>query len=323
MGAFSLSDSRLELLRSANDIPAPPIGRAGFPPPHAGFILALTDPTPDGVNAAWRAGLVARDRGVPLQLLCVHSDASERASVQTAVRELADRIRRRLHVPACADRVPGVLHEQLRARSERAGLLVVPWKRGNPLVDLLLGSQAERLFRSLFLPTLVVRRPALGSYRRVLVPVKLDADASTLVKAARSMSRGPRMQVLHVVDTWEDSVLRRAGVPEPAVRLQRQHRSRHASSALDEIIRRAGAHEEGASAQVSMGHVSACVLRTARAGDAQLIVAGRERRSLLAELLLPSVTQRLLLEAAADVLVLPVSPQDVAFDAAVPHGATH
>src|SRR5690606_4915826 len=154
------------------------------------------------------------------------------------------------------------------------------------------------------LPMLVVRRPAFTSYRRVLVPVKLDADAVALIGAARSVSRDPRMRVFHVLDTAHEGVLRLADTSERALRLQRHRRSRTAYTVLNP---RSGAHEQGASALISFGHVPARVLEIARAGGAQLIVAGKERRSLLAELFFfGGVTQRLLADAEADVLVLPV-----------------
>jgi nucleotide-binding universal stress UspA family protein len=126
--------------------------------------------------------------------------------------------------------------------------------------------------------------------------------------------------VFHVLDTWQDGALRLADASERALRLQRQHHSRRAYSALEEIIRCAGAHEQGTASLVSFGHVAARVLAIARAGNAQLIVAGKERRSLLSELFFPSLTQRLLLDATADVLVLPISALNETLGVPLPQG---
>ncbi|RYF40234.1 MAG: universal stress protein [Comamonadaceae bacterium] len=244
-------------------------------------VVVLMDAGPAAANAAWRAALLARDRAAPLHLLHVRADARGLDEARA-------------------------LLQQLAAWSGRAGIVVVPESRGGLWPDLLLGSLAERIQRTLPLPVLVVRRPAFASYRRVLVTVKLDADAVHLIAAARSVSRDPRMRVFHVLDTAQDGSIRLAGASERTLRMQQHRRARTAYTALNELIARAGAHEQGAAALVSRGHVPTRVLEIARSGNAQLIVLGKERRSLFADLLFGGVTQRLLADADTDLLVLPV-----------------
>lgn len=318
VGAFPLPERRLDMFRLGGHLPAAVPDGAGSVPLRQGCVLALIDLGAQGTNAAWRAGLVARDRGVPLHLLCVQSDARELDAVEARVQELARQVRQRLHIAAHATCVSGGLREQLAAHAGDAGLLVLPWRRGNPLVDALLGTLPERLSRALSTPMLVVRRPAFSSYRRVLVPVKLDADAVALVTAARAMSRDPRMRVFHVLDTTQEGSLRLADTSERVLRLQRQRRARTAYGVLNAAITRAGAHEHGAVALVSFGQVPLRVLEIERAGNAQLVVAGKERRSLISEALSAGVTRRLLREASADVLVLPVRAPDPGGGAALP-----
>jgi nucleotide-binding universal stress UspA family protein len=305
VGAFSLLERRLEISRFANDTPAASAGGAGCAPMQGRCVLGVTDLTPEGANAAWRAGLVARDRGVPLHLLCVQADARGIAGVEAAVRNLARQLQQRLHVVTSASCMAGSLRDHVAAFSERAGLLVLPWRRGNALIDAVLGTLPERIYRTLFIPMLVVRQPAFSSYRRVLVPVKLEGDAVSMITAARNVSRDPRMRVFHVLGTSHEESLRVADVSERALRLQRQHRSRAAYTMLNEFIARAGAHE-GAAALVSFGHVPTRVLEIARANRAQLLVLGKARRSLLSELFFASLSKSLLSNAEADVLVLPV-----------------
>jgi nucleotide-binding universal stress UspA family protein len=305
VGAFSLLERRLEVFRFSNDMPAGSAGGAGCAPIQGRCVLALTDPTPEGANAAWRAGLVARDRGVPLHLLCVQADARGLAGVEAPVQKLARQLQQRLHVVTSASCMAGRLRDHVAPFSGRAGLLVLPWRRGNALVDAVLGTLPERMHRSLFIPMLVVRQPAFTSYRRVLVPVKLDGHAVSMITAARGVSRDPRMRVLHVLGTSHEESLRVADMSERALRLQRQHRTRAAYTMLNESIARAGAHE-GAAALVSFGHVPARVLEVARASKAQLLVLGKERRSLLSELFFADLPKCLLFDAEADVLVLPV-----------------
>lgn len=314
MGAFPLPRPWPGVFRLATEPAAVPPGDARAPLLQARCVLAAVDPGPAGTNAAWRAALVARDRGAPLHLLCVQADGRSVAQLQPPMQALARKLQQRLHVTTTVSCVSGAPRQRIAELADRVGLLVLPWARGNALLDAFIGTPAERLFRSLSLPMLVVRRPAFASYRRVLVPVKLDADAVTLIAAARSVSRDPRMRIFHVLDTALEGALRLADTSERTLRLQRHRRSRKAYTLLNELITRAGAHEQGASALVSFGHVPARVLAIARAGGAQLIVAGKERRSLLSELFFGGVTQRLLSGADADVLLLPVQERAGAAD---------
>lgn len=308
MGTFSLFEHRLELLHFAGEMPAAPAGDAARIPLQDRCVLALADATPQGTNAAWRAGLLARDRGAPLHLLGVAGHAGGLAAAEAAVQDLARQLQQRLNVATTATTAssPGSLREHLAAFSGRAGLLVLPWRRGNLLADAVLGAWPQRMQRVLSIPMLVVRRPALGSYRRVLVPVKLDAAAVSTIAAARSVSRDPRMRVIHVLDTGCEGKLRLADSPERALRLHRQGCTRAATAALGELIARAGAQADGATALVSFGHVPARVLDVARAGNAQLLVVGKQRRPALAQAFFADVTGCLLSGTGSDVLVLPL-----------------
>jgi nucleotide-binding universal stress UspA family protein len=220
--------------------------------------------------------------------------------------DLARHLQQRLHVVTTASCATGRLRDHIARFIDRAGLLVLPWQRRNAVFDAMFGALPERLHRTFRIPMLVVRQPALASYRRVLVPVKLESHAVSMIKAARSLSRDPRMRLLHVLGTSPEESPRIAEVSERALRMQRQYRSSTAYVVLNELMARAGADEDGAAAVVSFGHVPARVLEVARASKAQLIVVGKERRSLLSEIFFTDLPKCLLFNAEADVLFLPV-----------------
>ena len=233
-------------------------------------VVTLADATPAGQQAAWRGALVARDLGLPLELLDADDDAAGR----------------------------------LARLAPRAGLLVLPYRRGHPVADCLLGTAPERIFRSVSVPTLVVKGPATTSYRRVLVPVELDEDAAHLIHAARCLSRAPRIRVLHVLDRGQEHSLRLADAPEQALRSQRQRRSRAAYAVLQRAISGAGASDRTA-ALVSFGDAGTRVMEVARASRAQLVVLGKRGLSAIEQLFTTSVSNRLIRGGGADVLLLP------------------
>ncbi|TFY99034.1 universal stress protein [Ramlibacter humi] len=233
-------------------------------------VLALLDDSPQGRQAGLRAEMIARGLGVPLDLL-----------------------------PA------GAAPARVAAMCSGAGLLVLPYQPGHAIAECLWGTPPERASRWLDMPTLVVARPAIAPYRRVLVPVQLDDDAAPLIDAARQLSGEARLRVLHVLDRRVESSLWLADAPEPAMRAQRQRRSLAARVALDRAITLARADDRTAS-MVSSGDVAARVLESACGSRTQLVVMGRRRRSLLGQLLTGSIATRVIGAGHADVLLLPL-----------------
>lgn len=283
----------------------------GMPQPFfaGGCVLAVMDATPEGKQAAWRGALLARDCGMPLHLVHAEPNVHAMASAQSHAHRLSHQVRHRLGVACTAEAVGPGLERWVTDLATDIGLLVLPHRRGNVLSECLFGTSAERFFQTVFVPTVVVKRPATSSYRRVLVPVDLDDHAALLIDAAGCISRSPRIRVLHVLNREPEQSLRLADVPEHALRAQRQRRSRDAYALLNREIARAGASERAA-AVVSFGSAACRVLEVARASRAQLAVLGKRRWSLVEQLFTASVSTRLVSDGGADVLLLPLQDRD-------------
>jgi nucleotide-binding universal stress UspA family protein len=184
-------------------------------------------------------------------------------------------------------------------------MLVLPSVRANPLREWIMGTQAERLIRLCRAPVLVVKRPALLAYRRVLVPLDVEEQAVSLIALAASLSRGSRVEVLHAIDAGDEKVLQGLDGAEGALSSFRQHRAQAAFLALHRLIEAAPTGEVATEAAIEFGDAQAVVLARARAWDAELVVIGKAQRGLLANYFLGGVTQRMLAHAPSDVLVQP------------------
>jgi len=269
-------------------------------------VLVITDLSKAGTHAAWRAGIVARDRKLPLHILSLHSAHRSAPATSAVLDKLARELRDRLLITVSAQAVRGdLLREGARAARE-AGLLVIAAPRAHSLSDWLLGSRAERLARRARTPVLVVRRPALTSYRNVIVPVALESESWGLIAAAGTLSRDPRMKVLHVLSTDHEDVMRLADVPERTIESERQRAAQRARGALLELIATAGAHEDGAVPAICFGHAPTRVLENERATGAELVVLGQRPHRSLVDLLPGGVARAVLRAAGADVLVVPL-----------------
>jgi nucleotide-binding universal stress UspA family protein len=273
-------------------------------------VLAITDPSPASANAVWRAALIAREHGAPMRLL--HAGRTRAAQAHDALEAIVAQVQARLAVPMDVEIVEGDPLAKAVAAARAAGLLVIGPRRSNALREWIAGTQAERLIRLCRIPTLVVKRPATpgrnaalaaaaepGRYGRVLVSVDLRPEAADLIAAATHFSRDPQMQVFHALGAG--SRPRSAGQPSPGgeTAMQRAH------AALMELVRSSGAQKLGAVSSVAFGRAAHCVLARERATGAELVVIGKRRRGLLADFILGGVTQQVLAQSQADVLVMP------------------
>ena len=248
-------------------------------------VLAITDLSKAGTNAAWRAGIVARDRKLPLHILSLQSTRGNAPGTQAVLDKLAHELRDRLLITVSAQAVRGDLLREGAQAAREAGLLVIAPPRAHPLSDWVLGTRAERLARRARTPVLVVRRPAFTSYRKVIVPVALESESSGLIAAARALSRDPGMKVLHVLPIDHEDAMRLADVPERTIHSERQRAAQQARGALLELIATAGAHEDGAVPAICFGHAPTRVLEKERATGAELLVLGQRSRRSLVDLL--------------------------------------
>jgi nucleotide-binding universal stress UspA family protein len=262
-------------------------------------VVAVYDAASAGANACWRAAMVAREWGATLHIL----HPQDRA--QSAIQELAQGIRQRTGIEVAVQAVRGSMVESALVLSHDAALVVLAARRGQPLLEWALGTRAETLLRRGGAPVLVVRQPALASYRRVLVPVSVDGGGAPLIALAASLARGSMLEVLHAVSVADEGVLRDMGGAEPALRSYRQYREQRAHLALHQLISAAAAEQAGAVAHVEFGDALGVLLARQRACDAELLVLGQRQRGLLLDRLRPGVTRRVLARSAADVLVQP------------------
>lgn len=269
-------------------------------------VLVLSDLSPAATNAAWRGALVARDHGAWVRLLHVRPNQSGLAQTRSTLEEVARDIQRTLKVAVMATAVLGDIQTEVARASDAADLLVIRARSASPLRDWLRGLHPDSLIRWGGIPTLLVQRPATGRYRRVLVSVDIDEQASGIIAAATVLSRGPHIEVLHALGTLEEETMRIAQVPEGIVRSHRRQVAQRAQAILEKLIDEAATRQPSPLPAVLFGHTPSMVLAKERSMRAELVTIGRRAHGRLAGLLVPSVSRRVIAGTQADVLVLPV-----------------
>lgn len=284
-------------------------------------ILAATDFSADGNNAVHRAALLARQHNARLNILHVVTSAGsnhwrgwfrwsididlEAAQARATLRRFAAQITNRHDVvPKVEVRVGDSDAELLRA-SESVDLLVLGQRGNNPFKDLVIGKTAHRLLRTCSTPVLVVKQAANGPYRRVLVPVDFTPSSNAAIRSAASLAAGVGIQFFHALSPAREAVLREADVPAAVIRESTAREEAGARARMRRSVARLGLDSRSMSFALGRGPAVHSTLLLAQTLDADLIVAGKQRRSKVAGFILGSVGSRLLAASRCDTMIVP------------------
>lgn len=192
------------------------------------------------------------------------------------------------------------------ADAEDADLLVVGARGEAFLRHGLLGSTASRLLRrTAARPVLVVKQPPHEPYRRVLAPVDFSPGSVQSVRLARRLLPSAHIVLVHVFNVPFEGKLALAGVDEVAIHAYRRKQREESLQRLHVLAAAAGLEAGHYSVLVPHGDPAQQVIAQEQEQDADLILVGKHGTELTEELLLGSVTKRILNESQCDVLVVP------------------
>jgi len=268
-----------------------------------------------------RAIQLAREHGARLVAThVIETDALSHAAALSARGEtnLKESLRRQAHAaisallfeggPVSADVEVsfGAPHTVITsmANERDADLVVIGPGKGHSLREKVLGSTADRIIRAAPAPVLVVRNRPTGAYRRVAGAVDFSPQSAAAVKDARRLAPAARFELVHAFSipfTFEQAMLR-AGTSRAEMDAYRSAKADRARQDLWQFVRDVlGAQKIGT--HFLEGEPGPALVRLAKSGDIDLLALGPNGRGVVLQTLLGSVTQRVLREAACDVLV--------------------
>jgi nucleotide-binding universal stress UspA family protein len=286
-------------------------------------LLAATDLSAPARHAAERAALVASELGAALELLHVISvaptdrlrrllaeapadlETQVATDASTEVQRLADGLRQQYQVQPTTHVEQGGLLRQIEARAEASAvdMLVLGARGASFMRHLLLGSTAERMVRRTTRPMLVVKHPARGPYRRLLVPVDFSPASLPACELARALAPRAELVLLHAFEVPFETRLRSAGVQEETLRRYREIAQAQAERAMHSFLDAADVPSGSVTTLVLHGDASSLIIEQEQERDCDLVVVGKHGESTVDDFLLGSVTKHVLQGSQGDVLV--------------------
>lgn len=285
-------------------------------------ILAVTDFSASARHAAERAARLAQESGAPLSLMHVtpggtlqdlrqwlgagHAmEQSLRDDARRQLQVLADELVAQRGIGVRTVETAGPVLESIdsEARQLGAGLLVLGARGVGFLRRLVLGTTSERLVRRASCPVLVVRQSVHEAYRRVLVALDFSPWSALALAAAMRMAPRARLVLLAAYQVPFQDKLNFAGVDSATIDHYRRQAQLQAVQDLHALAAAQGLRPGDYDAVVIEGDPSQRIVEQEQEHDCDLVVLGKHGRSATEDLLLGSVTQHVLAEGSADVLV--------------------
>jgi nucleotide-binding universal stress UspA family protein len=287
-------------------------------------LLATTDFSEPARHAVDRAMALAQASGARVTLahaLGLESLSPLRGLLSGGYEAVEDRIRddalAQLTELAGALRTSHAIEPALRVEAGLAGwampalaqetgadLVVTGARGGSGLQRLLLGSTAAKLLRKCHCPVLVVKNPATAAYQRVLVAVDFSPASATAIGWVRTVAPDAELVLVHIFDVPFEGKLQYAGVKQETIYQFRADARARAVQQMEALADAAGLERGRYTGLVLQGDAAAQILHHADAHRCDLVAMGKHGTHLTEDLLLGSVTSRVLAESTADLLVV-------------------
>lgn len=289
-------------------------------------ILAATDLSRAGDAAARRAAWLAKGRGARLEIVHVLARQSltqawawlqDVAGISAA--DVRSRALQRLHDLAAhvvleTDVSPeihlaeGRPYVEIAARAEAVGadLVVIGAHGENAVLDLFVGTTAQRVMRASRRPVLLVKQTPPFPYGDILLPADFSPAAREASDFAKQLFPNARLTLLHVYENPFARELEIANASEETFERYRRLAEADARAALEAFRRAAGLDEKAVACKLRFGHPPSRINEFARERDVDLIVIAPQRRSPLEQAILGSVSEHIVMESHCDVLLVGV-----------------
>lgn len=186
-----------------------------------------------------------------------------------------------------------------------AGLLAMGVRGEDWLRYAMLGGSALRVAEHADVPVLLVRRPAVTDFAKVLVATDFSDGARRAARWALDLCPALRLTLLNAYVVEFEGRMRLAGATNEDIERYRTQERQRAAVRMEAFLAGLGGEARRFEPCFEHGHAAAAILKIASETGPDLIVIGKHGGGALEERLLGSVTQNILYNAGCDVLLSP------------------
>ncbi len=276
-------------------------------------ILVATDLSARSDRALERAVLLAFDHSADLTIIHVVDEDLPESLADTYEKAAREAIGKHIDALAAGDRprisievVFGQPHVDILQMSEKAeaDMIVLGMHRKDVLMDMFIGTTAERVVRASGVPVLLVRERASGPYNRVMVGVDFSVYSRRAVEFAAGLVPDGQFHLVHAYDVPFKAFLDNKDTRrEISKRLSQQFQDmveKEMAAFLSTVEEKALKVER----VMQQGVVHEVIYRQVEKVKPDLLVVGTHGKTGVARAVLGSLAENLLRDPPCDVLAV-------------------
>ncbi len=184
-----------------------------------------------------------------------------------------------------------------------ADLLVLGAHGRGLLQELMLGSVASAMLRKSPVPVLLAKRQATGPYQSVVVAVDFSTAGLAAAKMAVNVAKQAHWQLVHALDLGNESLLLSVGINDAVLTSYKDNAKQVVYENLHALAADLGLSPESYTAVVVEGAPAPALLQQIDQTRADLLVLGKHGTRVVEELLLGSITKKLVKKSPCDLLL--------------------
>jgi nucleotide-binding universal stress UspA family protein len=190
------------------------------------------------------------------------------------------------------------------AEKLHAALIIIGISNLRSLRERVIGSTADRVIRTSCISVLVIKRSGKAPYRRIVAAIDFSTQAEAAVTAPSALLPHARLKLVHVTDIplqFQQALLQ-TGTSEEDLAQYRRARLGHSRERLDRLANRllkCGNYD----VEILEGKPATMLVRLSRSRGVDVIAMGAHGRGVILQFFLGSVAQKLLRDAACDLLI--------------------
>lgn len=201
----------------------------------------------------------------------------------------------------------GSAYSRIIAASKKLGvdLIVLRSHQRRSILERIIGSTADRVIRIAPSSVLVVKRPVKRDYQNVVVAVDFADNSESAAFLSAELCPGAKLRLVHVmhVSAQFEQTLMQAGTNQAQITAFKRDLAKYSDERMGKLAEKFVGRKPALRTKVIEGEPAKSLANLTRNPNVDLIAIGPHERGIIQAALLGSVTQRLLREAACDVLI--------------------
>lgn len=196
------------------------------------------------------------------------------------------------------------------AEEAEAELIILGAHRKRRLLDMFIGTTAERVIRRGLRPTLMVHGEAVAPWRHVMLAVDMSEASLQAVRQVQALGvlDGAKVTLVHAFDPVARFSMSYTGMDDGRLRTYIDDARAEATRALRTFLQQVEL-EAAARTVLVEGNAPQAIAKAVADRGADLLVVGTKGASGIKRLVLGSVAEEILDSAAIDVLAVPTDPE--------------